>query len=633
MSLPNVKATFSMPLDVPPNGHSGKMSQPHWIPLGNYGDGCFVVADDSVLYVLDCDQNLILQRDAKLAFSGFVVDGKTIYVQDGYVLLRFDLEILQSHLLTRLKTGLRSEEDGVPQRAYNLITEERYSAAPKEGNLATIYNLKNAADKANADKLAVARRLRSWVRLIQDAQKERRKAQVRSLPARELLLTGMIDDARWLLGVDVLANDVSCEALFRGIDDKVRKIESDAARLRFSRPVIRQHRSLDARAVYVMDAEGLVMGFNPSLSQVQGVKNDPPIVLDILLEENPDRTATISYLTAAGITLLNIKDDTITKISTTATTISPASWVDSLALKRSQSPWGKTSLAEVEYTVQNVSTATSKNLLFVSLDEQNDTSTLQFVSELSAIPAVNGSNDFSVPAPNLQGGILLERKQDISFPIAAPVRILPERGIAFAYAVGYSSYSPTKLPEYIDKTPSNREGVTSGRTPPPRKTCRSMVWHKFKLQSEVRTEGWRTAWQTSAELTTVYQKSRTERDALQVKADQYLAQVHKNVPVTPIAEFTLQYYWWLAPYRDIDLTEANAKPHEKQSCEFMAMAFAIPVKTVWEIVANIRALALAEARCTAALPPLNEALTRAATAYSQSSLWNAWKQAGSQLLK
>jgi len=428
MSLPNVKATFSMPLDVPPNGHSGKMSQPHWIPIGIYGKGCFVMADEAVLYVLDRDQNLIFKSYSRLAFSGFAVDGKTIYLQDGYVLFRYDLEILQSQFLAQPKNILGGVQ-GAPQRAYNLVTGERYSAAPSEGDLKSIYDLVDPIDKANAEKLVAARNLRSWVRLIQDAQKERRKTQVRVLAvkgeeiyssqfdllaSRDVQLAGMIDDSRRLLGVDVLNRDRSCKTLFREIEEKVRKLENEAARLRFTAPVLRQNRDLDSRAVYVMDATGLVVGLTASLSDAQGTKNDPPIVMEMSIEENPDRSATISYLTAGNIDLLNVKDETITRISSTPTTISPASWIESLALKRSQSPWAKASLSEVEYLVHNVSTPTSKNLLFVSVDEQNNSTAAQLVSSLSAFPTAGTPYDFNVPAPTLQGGSLFDQKLDTS---------------------------------------------------------------------------------------------------------------------------------------------------------------------------------------------------------------------------
>jgi len=194
----------------------------------------------------------------------------------------------------------------------------------------------------------------------------------------------------------------------------VRKLENEAARLRFTAPVLRQNRDLDSRAVYVMDATGLVVGLTASLSDAQGTKNDPPIVMEMSIEENPDRSATISYLTAGNIDLLNVKDETITRISSTPTTISPASWIESLALKRSQSPWAKASLSEVEYLVHNVSTPTSKNLLFVSVDEQNNSTAAQLVSSLSAFPTAGTPYDFNVPAPIPQGGILFDQKLDTS---------------------------------------------------------------------------------------------------------------------------------------------------------------------------------------------------------------------------
>jgi len=658
MSLPNINATFSKSLNAPKNGYSGKMSQPYWVPIGTGGRGCFVIADESVLYVLNREQDLILQLDARLSFSGFAVDGKTIYIVDGHVLFRYDLEILQTKFLALPKLELSGVEPA-PQRAYNLVTDQRYSAGPSEGDLKTIYDLVNAADKANAEKLAEARCLRSWRRLIQDAQKERRKSQSRLLAKkggetnsdtydllanRDLQIGGMIDDARWLLGVDSLNKDRSCQILFAQIEEKVRKIEGDAVRLRFSPPVLRKNREVDGRAVYVMDATGLVIGLTASLSDAQGTKNDPPIALEMSIEENIDRSAGISYLTSQGVTLLKVEDTAITKIRTTPTTATPASWIEALALKRSQSPWSKASLGETEFMVHNVSTPTSKDFLFVSNDEGSDAAALQLVSSPSVFPAVDGSNDFIGPVPGLYGGILFDQKLDVSCPIVAPVYFHLEDGINFVYALAYSSFSPTNLLKYIDNIDKpaskwtefvgkdaaartkTRESVKSGKIPTPRETYRPLVWNKIKLQTEIKSEDWQATWKDAKDLLTPLDKHNAkiaDLADLRAKSAQYFIDLvgQKN-------EATRVYYReWCQLCIDNNIVGLEGR------CRNFSYIFTTSADTTWKVGVNARDLANAEKNRAAIVKAETDARNRASTAYSQSSLWNAWKQVGPQLLK
>jgi len=614
------------------------------------------MADESVLYVLDREQSLICQVNARLSFSGFTVDGKTIYIVDGYVLFRYDLEILQSQFLARPKTALAGAE-GAPQRAYNLLTDVRFSASPSEGDIETIYDLASAADKANAAKLATARRLRSWVHLIKDAQKERRKTQILLLAKkgeetyselydllinRDLQLAGMIDDARWLLGVDTLYTDRSCQKLFKEIEETVRKIETEAVSLRFSPPVLRQSRDVDGRAVYVMSAAGLVLGLTTSLSDPLGARHDPPTALEMLMDEPSDRSATISYLTSAGMTLLKLEDATITKVRSTPTTITPAAWIELLALKRSQSPWSNASLSGLEFWVHNVSTPTSKNLLFVSNDERSESSALQLLSSLLAFPDVNGSNDFSSPAPNLQGGTLFEQTRNTSYPVVAPVHFHPEDGSLYVYALASSSFGPARLLEWVDdssRAPSGwqrfvgadatardkkRAEVKAGQIQSPRETHRSLVWHKTKLQAEVTTEDWHTKWREAATLVIPFNQNRSERDALRGKASNYHAQVLRDKGLEMANCFLLvcnQY------------KERSPDERDRADCQSISSGFGMSTDTLWAAFVNTRALTLAEASHNAGLPGVTQAIASATAAYTHSPIWNAWKQAGPQLLK
>jgi len=627
------------------------MSQPHWIPEWNHGQGCFIFADESALYVLDCDQNIIWQLFARIAFSGFTVDGNTIYVLDGYVLFRYDLDILHAAYEALLRTPLKGYE-GVPQRAYNLITEQRYAAAPSEGKLSEIFNLVAQEDKVNLEKLAVARRLRSWVQLIQDAQKERRKTDARLaapdgggsrrdlLVKRNTQLAKTIEDTRWLLGVDALDADRSCEALFASTAARIRTIETDAAHLRFSPPTLRTSRAPDGRAVYVMDGTGLVMGLTPTLSSVQGTQNDAPIALGMLMETNADRTTSITYLTAVGLMLLTAGASGITRVGPTPTLITSAEWVESLALKTSQSRWAKASLAagDLVFMIQNVSTPTSKDLLFVSSDDSNDTSALHYLTSLSAFPPADGSNDFRLVAPRLKGGIIAQQTQ-MSYPVIAPVRFHPEGGIVFVYAVTYSAFSPTKLLEWIDDSngtskwtefvgadiaakTKTREKVKSGQIGRPQQTCRSIVWHKVKLQDEVSTEEWLAAWRGTAELW-----SPVDRESANVAQMQDTANRNRDNIIRSDRSKT-------GPYNELCQRFRRGESGRSlvNDCSLLANRWGVPYDRLWSAGLHERDLGQAEARRTAAEQALTAAVDRARAAYSTSPLWNAWKQAGSQLL-
>jgi len=83
----------------------------------------------------------------------------------------------------------------------------------------------------------------------------------------------------------------------------------------------------------------------------------------------------------------------------------------------------------------------------------------------------------------------------------------------------------------------------------------------------------------------------------------------------------------------VDIKEQDVPDDLKKSFKELGGYVGISTETMWQVVLNTRALALAEVNLKAAHLVVNEALTSAAAAYAQSSLWNAWKQASPQLLK
>ena len=539
LSLPINKAVFTKTLTIPPNGYAGEMSQPHWIFTWNGGNGCFIFGDESVLYAMDRNQTLLWQLRARLAFSGYALDGKTICMVDGHVLLSYNADTLQTLFAGTPNAEAASAEIG-PQLAMNLITRQRYSSSPSEGDRASIYDLSDPTDQASAETLMSVRRLRSWLQLLEEALDERRKTQILLvslegadassdkfdlLAARDLNLAKFIDDIRWLLGADNRHKDRSCHGLFTSVQEKLNAMEAEAANLRFTAPVICRDRGANEECVFVMDATGGCRGLTASFVHT-GIAFDtfsldaPASMKMIPVEMDGDYPPTVAYLKVNHVQwFLSNNDGIIWPLPDMSweTVPSPEKWNELLALKRSRNPWARANLPNkaLAFTVYNASRPGAKNLLFVSNDLQTDTSAVQLVASLVEFPAVDGTNDFAQPAPRLIGGTLSAQNGDVSGPILSPVGLLYEADTAFVYALTFSSSRPSQILEWVNSIGSaasewqkilgtstaqrekTREGVTAGQIRRPLQTWRTVDWHKVRMQTEVTTEDWPAAWQSA----------------------------------------------------------------------------------------------------------------------------------------
>jgi len=526
LSYPILRAAFSRELPLPATGHAGAMSQPYWVSTGDQGYGFFIVGDESVLCAIDLEGRIFWQTTARLAFAGYAVDQRSVYVVDGYVLLGFDVGLIQKKLTSPV-TEMLGDAERDPQRAYNLITLATCGVEKGDSPFGDIYKVVDASDIANAGKLAKARQRRSWLRMLREAKAEwlkngERLHAINSAPisadyydllaSRERQLAGFMDDARWLLDVDELNKDRSCQQLIARIEAEITQLESEAADLRFSAPVVRRNWQHNGIGVFTMSGNGLFMGFSTGFKEAIGSKQKQPAAMRIAIEEGADRRTVLTYLSGAGVTALLLDDKGLSVLPEPEKTAEQ--WNEKWIQSRSQLPWKQPSLPgrSTEFAVHRLDSSGAKGILVVSRDERADEEIIQLISYPATVPNTPPTPDFTREAPVIIGGKATHPTSAVSLPFIAPVIVNNENDSTFIYALSFSSFAPSPLLGMIDNTRSRvtewekfigtdavargqkRESVRKGTLVPPTAIMRPVSFNKIKLQGNITDEDWILSW-------------------------------------------------------------------------------------------------------------------------------------------
>ena len=654
MTYPTLRAAFSSELPLPATGHAGTMTQPYWVPIGTQGNGFFIVGDESILCAIDRGGQILWQAKARLAFAGYTVDERSIYVIDGYVLLRFDIGLIQRTLTAPI---LESQGDAErdPQRAFNLITLGLYSLEDGDTTYANIYKLTDATDIANAAKLAKARQRRSWLRMLREAKAEwlkngERLHAINSAPiptgtydllaSRDRQLGSFIDDARWLLGVDQLNSDRSCQLLITRIEAEITQLETEAASLRFSAPVVRRNRELRDIAVFTMAGDGLFMGFSAGFRETMGSKQNPPRSMQIAIEEGADRRTVLSYLSSGGVTSLLLGSNALSVLSTTSPQMTAPQWNDQLTQRLSQLPWKRASIPgkSMEFSINRLTGNGPKGILAVSRDERNDEGIVQLISYSGPVPENAPNPDFTQEPPALMGGKVTRTTADISLPVIAPIVVRNEDDSTFIYALSFSSFAPSPLLGMIDNTQSGatqwerfigtdsaargqkRTSVINGTLVPPTAIMRPVSFNKVKLQGNVTDEDWMVKWRAAKSTGATLKAAKDALDKLIADEAKILATIIEKGPTSELYNMVKAWY---------QINDDPTKTRENFS-EFIRMGaimWKMPENDVEYMIFLPRRLKAARATFAAAETAYNTALAAATSAISSSPLWTAWRTA------